>query len=266
LTVLCWCLYEREFQEWEASLPDHERPSLDPLRPSVSVRESDSDGDPNIAHGLEEVFLTPPHQQLLQDALESAQQEVWIFGNTLDVTLSVVPLDKFLEILGRGVTLRFLVFDCSDENDLRKLVEAGDGTRQDAINSCNATYSRLLDLMVRWYHDDHSEFEQSLLKVKLTPNPLKMRMVVVDLSNPSKRSYFIPSVNRSKTAGLPWFLCRNTPDGLINIYARRLAIEWEQSLWIQEFLRTEPGSEFLREYPDIVDSYPIEARESRPIV
>lgn len=221
---------QQSFEQHEGSLPDDERP---------------------------EIFLVPPHQQLLQDALESAQQEVWIFGNTLDVTFNVITFHDFLEVLRRGVVLRFLVFDLSDERDLHYLVEAGDGTRQDAISSCIQTYSRLLDLMNRWRHDDQSNFEPSLLQVKLTPNPLKMRMVVVDRDDPSKKSYFIPSVNRSKTARLPWFLCRNTPHprGLINTYADCLDIEWRQSHWIQDFLQTEPGAELLREYPDIIDSY-----------
>ncbi|MBD1877132.1 hypothetical protein H6F75_26985 [Nodosilinea sp. FACHB-131] len=234
LEILCLLIMETSFDVWTTDLEEDEKPI-----PASATKQTNT---PNTSSaGLIKVHNEPNPIELVKKILNSATNESWFFGTSLETSLKANP-DLFISTLERGVTLRILFFNPSSKRRQTLAEELGINVR-DVEQECESTLASIVKIMQEWKKIAKDDTQHSLIRVRLTDNFPRMRCYISDPKLDSALGFFIPSMNRLVTRHLPALECRKTSKGMLEKYFGGLHEEWKNSTTLKRFIKNDPTAE-----------------------
>jgi hypothetical protein len=148
-------------------------------------------------------FLTTGPDYSFVRLLGDTQREAWFIGTTFYISVDQFH-DMLLERLQKGIDLHFLILNPDVEN-VRRVAGLLGVTEEELLPQCLAGIRTLRRL------DEEARASKAagVLRVRLSREPLQLRMYLFDPRSERGFTYYIPQINGVNSQVLPGFLAAN---------------------------------------------------------
>jgi hypothetical protein len=156
----------------------------------------------------------------LRNHIRNASQEIFVHGVSFYITI-VDRKDDLLDALGRGVLVRFLVYDPTSPG-LEETAMLFGQNRAELARECVTTIDGLRELMA----ESRRRNLPGALEVRVFKTAPRMRLYVFDRLREEGRMVFVPHIDQQNSPNAPAYEAENTPGGVARPY-----IEGALRLW-----------------------------------
>lgn len=164
--------------------------------------------------------------------IENAKEEVWLTGISFYITLPANK-DLLLKKIEEGVTVRFLVYDPSDD-DLEEVAKGFSQTKEELYNECASTIVTLQSMA----SEVSRRNLRGNLEVRLFSTIPKTRIYIFDRKKDHGHTFFIPHIDQQNSPNLPGFLIKNIKTGIGPPYFEGVERLWRDGKDLQTFTLT----------------------------
>lgn len=169
-------------------------------------------------------FLSADGDPSLAASIKSSNEEIWFYGIAFYISADDM-FGQLMDALRRGVSIRYLVFDCDGEyveEVARTISDAPEGIG----NLCSTGTFYMTQLQRAWAEEKGSSLAD--VHIRYYNEVPHGRAYIFDPDSLDASGYFIPYVTGVDSANLPGFFVAEGQD-VVNNYVRGLRKLWEES-------------------------------------